>query len=143
MLVAYEMNGEPLPPDHGFPARLVVPGWIGIASIKWLGRIEVADHGCSRPGTRLGTDRPTARLAAAPRQAVKSAFELPWDATVPAGRKRADRPVVVGARRRSAASTSAPTAGAAATGRTCTGRQARRVGALESASRRAPTATTS
>jgi DMSO/TMAO reductase YedYZ molybdopterin-dependent catalytic subunit len=34
VLVAYEMNGEPLSPDHGFPARLVVPDWIGIASIK-------------------------------------------------------------------------------------------------------------
>ena len=43
-LLAYEMNGAPLPPDHGFPVRLVVPGWIGIASIKWLGRIEVADR---------------------------------------------------------------------------------------------------
>jgi DMSO/TMAO reductase YedYZ molybdopterin-dependent catalytic subunit len=43
VLLAYEMNGEPLPPDHGFPVRLVVPGWVGIASIKWLGQIEVAD----------------------------------------------------------------------------------------------------
>jgi DMSO/TMAO reductase YedYZ molybdopterin-dependent catalytic subunit len=40
-LVAYEMNGEPLPADHGFPARLVVPGWVGIASIKWLGELQV------------------------------------------------------------------------------------------------------
>ena len=38
------MNGEPLPPDHGYPVRLIVPGWIGIASIKWLGQIEVADQ---------------------------------------------------------------------------------------------------
>ena len=44
VLLAYEMNGEPLPPDHGAPLRVVVPGWIGIASIKWVGRIEVADH---------------------------------------------------------------------------------------------------
>ena len=42
VLLAYEMNGEPLPPDHGFPVRLVVPGWIGIASIKWLGQLEVS-----------------------------------------------------------------------------------------------------
>jgi DMSO/TMAO reductase YedYZ molybdopterin-dependent catalytic subunit len=42
VLLAYEMNGEPLPPDHGFPVRLVVPSWIGIASIKWVGRIEVS-----------------------------------------------------------------------------------------------------
>jgi DMSO/TMAO reductase YedYZ molybdopterin-dependent catalytic subunit len=42
-LLAFEMNGETLPADHGFPVRLLVPGWIGIASIKWLGRLEVAD----------------------------------------------------------------------------------------------------
>ncbi|MCW2792839.1 MAG: sulfite oxidase [Nocardioides sp.] len=40
-LVAWAMNGEPLPLDHGFPARLVVPGWVGIASIKWLGELRV------------------------------------------------------------------------------------------------------
>ncbi|MBB6626915.1 sulfite oxidase [Nocardioides sp. KIGAM211] len=40
-LVAWEMNGEPLPLDHGFPVRLVVPGWVGIASIKWLGELQV------------------------------------------------------------------------------------------------------
>ena len=42
-LIAYEMNGEPLPPAHGFPARLIVPGWYGIANVKWLTRIEVRD----------------------------------------------------------------------------------------------------
>ena len=42
VLLAYEMNGETLPPDHGFPLRLVVPGWIGIASVKWVGSIEVS-----------------------------------------------------------------------------------------------------
>ncbi len=40
VLVAYEMNGEPLPPQHGGPARLVVPGWYGMASVKWLVAIE-------------------------------------------------------------------------------------------------------
>lgn len=40
-LIAWEMNGEPLPRDHGFPARLIVPGWAGIASIKWLGELRV------------------------------------------------------------------------------------------------------
>jgi DMSO/TMAO reductase YedYZ molybdopterin-dependent catalytic subunit len=34
------MNGEPLPPQHGFPLRLVVPGWYGMTSVKWLDRIE-------------------------------------------------------------------------------------------------------
>jgi DMSO/TMAO reductase YedYZ molybdopterin-dependent catalytic subunit len=36
VLLAYEMNGEPLPPQHGFPLRLVVPGWYGMTSVKWL-----------------------------------------------------------------------------------------------------------
>ena len=40
VILAYEMNGEPLPPQHGFPLRLVVPGWYGMTSVKWLGRIE-------------------------------------------------------------------------------------------------------
>ena len=43
-LLAYEMNGEPLPPLHGFPLRLIVPGWYGIANVKWLTRIEVLDR---------------------------------------------------------------------------------------------------
>ena len=43
VLVAYEMNGHPLPPQHGFPARLVVPGWYGMAHVKWLRDIEVVD----------------------------------------------------------------------------------------------------
>jgi DMSO/TMAO reductase YedYZ molybdopterin-dependent catalytic subunit len=44
VLVAYEMNGQPLPPQHGYPARLVVPGWYGMAHVKWLRDIEVIDH---------------------------------------------------------------------------------------------------
>jgi len=36
VLLAWELNGEPLSPDHGFPVRLVVPNWYGVASIKWL-----------------------------------------------------------------------------------------------------------
>lgn len=41
-LLAYRMNGAPLLPDHGFPLRAVVPGWVGASSIKWLGSIEVS-----------------------------------------------------------------------------------------------------
>ncbi|MFD3656991.1 sulfite oxidase [Streptomyces sp. NPDC058620] len=41
VLVAYAMNGAPLPPQHGFPVRLVVPGWYGMASVKWLRRITL------------------------------------------------------------------------------------------------------
>lgn len=43
-LLAYEMNGEPLPPLHGFPLRLLVPGWYGMGSVKWLTGIRVIDH---------------------------------------------------------------------------------------------------
>ena len=40
-LLAYAMNGEPLPPRHGYPLRVVVPRWYGVASVKWLTEIEV------------------------------------------------------------------------------------------------------
>lgn len=40
VLLAYEMNGAPLEPQHGFPLRLVVPGWYGMTSVKWLSSIE-------------------------------------------------------------------------------------------------------
>lgn len=40
VLLAYEMNGAPLQPQHGFPLRLLVPGWYGMASVKWLTGIE-------------------------------------------------------------------------------------------------------
>ena len=42
-LLCYEMNGAALPPPHGFPLRLIAPGWYGIANVKWLKRIEVRD----------------------------------------------------------------------------------------------------
>jgi DMSO/TMAO reductase YedYZ molybdopterin-dependent catalytic subunit len=44
VLLCWEMNGEPLTQGHGAPVRLVVPGWFGIAWVKWLHRIEVMDH---------------------------------------------------------------------------------------------------
>jgi DMSO/TMAO reductase YedYZ molybdopterin-dependent catalytic subunit len=44
VLLAYEMNGAPLPPQHGFPLRLVVPGWYGMTNVKWLSRIEFLDE---------------------------------------------------------------------------------------------------
>jgi DMSO/TMAO reductase YedYZ molybdopterin-dependent catalytic subunit len=81
VLVAYEMNGEPLPPDHGFPVRLVVPGWAGIASIKWLGEIDVRMEPAFTPWNTVFYRNIT-------EQPVKSAFELGWDATLPPGDPR-------------------------------------------------------
>ena len=43
-LLAYAMNGEPLPPRHGYPLRVVVPGWYGMASVKWLNELELVDE---------------------------------------------------------------------------------------------------
>jgi len=43
VLVAYAMNGAPLTPEHGFPARAVVPGYFGTNSVKWLSRITVTE----------------------------------------------------------------------------------------------------
>ena len=43
-ILAYEMNGEPLPEKNGFPVRLIAPGWYGIANVKWLKRIEIRDR---------------------------------------------------------------------------------------------------
>ncbi|MGH9284778.1 MAG: sulfite oxidase [Acidimicrobiales bacterium] len=40
VLLAYAVNGQPLPPQHGFPLRVVVPGWYGMTNVKWLGRIS-------------------------------------------------------------------------------------------------------
>lgn len=52
-LLAHRMNGEALPPEHGFPLRAVVPGFIGARSVKWLGKIVVSD----RPSDNYFLDR--------------------------------------------------------------------------------------
>jgi len=44
VLLAYEVNGQPLPPQHGFPLRVLVPGWYGMTNVKWLTAITVTDH---------------------------------------------------------------------------------------------------
>jgi DMSO/TMAO reductase YedYZ molybdopterin-dependent catalytic subunit len=44
VMLAYAMNGEPIPPQHGFPVRLVVPGWYGMTSVKWLAAIEAVSE---------------------------------------------------------------------------------------------------
>jgi DMSO/TMAO reductase YedYZ molybdopterin-dependent catalytic subunit len=92
VLLAYEMNGEALPPDHGFPLRLVVPGWIGIASVKWVGQLEVSATPLSSPwSTKWYRMTGPSYPADAPplgEQPVKSAFELPWGAQLAAGRRQ-------------------------------------------------------
>ena len=76
ILIAYEMNGEPLNPDHGAPVRLIVPHWYGVASVKWLKRIEVLTQPfigefetghymyqwADRPPERVTVMRPRARI---------------------------------------------------------------------------------
>ena len=44
VLLATHMNGEPLPPHHGYPLRAIVPGWYGAASVKWLDKITVTNE---------------------------------------------------------------------------------------------------
>jgi sulfane dehydrogenase subunit SoxC len=44
VLLAYEVNGMPLPPQHGYPLRLVVPGWYGMTHVKWLRAITAVDQ---------------------------------------------------------------------------------------------------
>jgi DMSO/TMAO reductase YedYZ molybdopterin-dependent catalytic subunit len=85
-LLAWGMNGEPLLPDHGFPVRLVLPGWVGIASIKWLGSLEVATTELTSPwntkwyrmtGGSYPADSPALTV-----NPVRSAWELGWGETI-------------------------------------------------------------
>ncbi len=93
VLLAYELNGEPLPRDHGFPVRALVPGWVGSSSIKWLGRIEVSSEPhWTRNNTGsyvlIGPDYPPEGRAMgqiATVQTIKSALALPWPAELGPG----------------------------------------------------------
>ncbi|MCA9077930.1 MAG: molybdopterin-dependent oxidoreductase [Planctomycetaceae bacterium] len=58
-ILAYERNGEPIAPRNGAPLRLIVPGWYGIANVKWLRRIEVRDR--RYMGRYMGRDYVTVR----------------------------------------------------------------------------------
>lgn len=49
VLLAYEMNDEPLTPQHGFPLRVIVPGYIGARSVKWLGDIRLQQRPSTNP----------------------------------------------------------------------------------------------
>ena len=94
-LVAYEMNGEPLPRRHGFPLRLIVPGLYGEKNPKWLTRIELLDeadgrlhrrHGCGfykeQGWGRQGDAIPTHSRFDAP-QVRGDHFEAPFQAGKP------------------------------------------------------------
>ena len=90
-LLAYAFNGEPVPVDHGFPVRAIVPGWVGINNIKWVGRIEVRSGRIDVPTTTStyvldGPDYPSKVVLR--EQTIKSAVALPWPATLAAGPQR-------------------------------------------------------
>ncbi|PUA80461.1 molybdopterin-dependent oxidoreductase [Nocardioides currus] len=86
--LAWGADGAPLLPDHGYPLRLVLPGWVGIASIKWLGSLEVSTSQLTSPwntkwyrmtGGAFPVDSPPLTV-----NPVRSALELAWDAAIPA-----------------------------------------------------------
>jgi len=87
-IVALRMNGDRLELMHGFPARLLVPGWIGAYSVKWLDRIEVSTSWIGsyradsyyRLRSPAGDDRGPATT-----HPVKSSLALPWPASLDAG----------------------------------------------------------
>ncbi|MEM7240356.1 MAG: molybdopterin-dependent oxidoreductase, partial [Pseudomonadota bacterium] len=81
-ILALEMNGAPLPADHGYPVRMVVPGWIGTYWVKWVGWLTVSRAEIRNYRTDeyyvIGGKTVT-------QQNIKSALSLPWPAEVPAG----------------------------------------------------------
>ena len=91
-LLAYSLNGEDLPRDHGFPLRALVPGWVGSSNVKWLGRIVVSrERLWTRNNTTsyvlIGDDYAPEGQAlgkVTTTQVIKSALALPWPATLPA-----------------------------------------------------------
>ncbi|WP_406153864.1 sulfite oxidase [Streptomyces anulatus] len=92
VVLAHEMNGEPLPPDHGYPVRLIVPSWVGIANIKWVGDIEVSAEPLLTPWNTglyrlFGPGHPPEGSAPLTRQTLKSAFELAPGASFRAHRR--------------------------------------------------------
>jgi DMSO/TMAO reductase YedYZ molybdopterin-dependent catalytic subunit len=84
-LLAYEMAGEPIPIDHGFPLRAIFSGWGGNSAVKWLGRIEVSKDPLplshfQRNQVLAGPDYPEEILATV--GPVRSALELAENVTV-------------------------------------------------------------
>ncbi|XP_058488500.1 sulfite oxidase, mitochondrial [Solea solea] len=89
VLLAYEMNGEALPADHGFPVRVVVPGTVGARNVKWLGKIVVSGEESNShwqqndyKGFSPGTDWDTVDFKSAPavqELPIQSAITAPAD----------------------------------------------------------------
>lgn len=92
VLLAYEMNGEALPADHGFPVRVIVPGTVGARNVKWLGKIIVSGEESSShwqqndyKGFNPGTDWDTVDFKSAPaiqELPIQSAITTPADGAV-------------------------------------------------------------
>lgn len=98
-ILALTMNGTPLPADHGYPVRAIVPGWIGTYSVKWVGKITASGREIRnyRTDEYYVIDGVTVT-----RQNVKSSLALPFPATMGPGFKRIhgyarspDRPIRV------------------------------------------------
>ncbi|KAJ0023680.1 hypothetical protein NQD34_003579 [Periophthalmus magnuspinnatus] len=91
-LLAYEMNGEELPLDHGFPIRVIVPGTVGARNVKWLGKIIVSDVESSShwqqndyKGFSPSTDWDTVDYKTAPaiqELPIQSAITVPADGAI-------------------------------------------------------------
>lgn len=100
-IIAWAMNGEPIPPIHGFPVRTVCPGWPGSVSHKWLSRIELRDvvhDGPKMTGTSYrvpaynvapGADVPTEDFRIIESMPVKSMITTPGDGIELPGRSLA------------------------------------------------------
>ena len=94
-LLVYAMNGDTLPPDHGFPLRLLTPGWIGVANIKWVGRLEVSEQPLfsywnTETYVPLGPDyqpQPPAHGPILSTHSLKSALELADEAHLQSGKQ--------------------------------------------------------
>jgi DMSO/TMAO reductase YedYZ molybdopterin-dependent catalytic subunit len=88
-MLVWGMNGEDLPTVHGAPVRLLVPGWGGIASTKWLVGIEVIDHNFTGPyntDSYMMIDEDGHRVRPVREMAVKSVIATPGpDAVLTAG----------------------------------------------------------
>lgn len=52
VLLAYEMNGEPLPPEHGYPIRVIVPGHVGVRQVKWVTKVKTSAEEAEGPWQR-------------------------------------------------------------------------------------------